>query len=112
MTQIAAIAYAFLKGEIISIKTAFDMFGCSNAPREVSRSIEQKFGVKISRNKVNFKSRYGKTGIYFQYRLNRDATYNQDGIAKMKAYVKEEMKNDSYNTEKIIKSKYNQPALF
>lgn len=115
MTQIAAIAYTLLKGEIISIKTAFNMFGCSNAPREVSRGIEQKFGVRVSRHKVNFKSRYGKAGIYYQYRLNRDADYNKEGIEKMKAYVKEEMKDFKDNTKKIVNSvnpHINQSGLF
>lgn len=86
MTQIAAIATALLKGEVISIKTAFDMFGCSNAPREVGRSIERKFGVIVSRTPTKFKSRYGKSGIYYKYRLNR-TEYNAEGIKKMTEYV-------------------------
>jgi hypothetical protein len=111
MTQTAALAYALLKGDVVSIKTAFDQFGCSNAPREIGRSIERKFGVRVSRTKVNFKSRYGKAGVYYQYRLNQ-TEYNKPGIEKMREYVREEMKSQDDNTEKIVKSKYNQPALF
>ncbi len=111
MTQIAAIATALLRGEVVSIKTAFDQFGCSNAPREIGRAIERKFGVRVSKTKVNFKSRYGKAGIYFQYRLNF-TDYNKPGIEKMKEYVLLHQKKQGNNTEKIIKSKYNQPALF
>lgn len=91
MTQIAAISKALLNGEVVSIKTAFDMFGCSNAPREMGRSIERKFGVKVSRTPTKFKSRYGRISTYFQYRLNR-TEYNKDGISKMKDYVKEKSK--------------------
>ncbi|HRP30501.1 MAG TPA: hypothetical protein PKV73_01350 [Agriterribacter sp.] len=86
MTQTAAIALALLKGEVISIKTAFNQFGCTNAPREIGRSIERKFDVKVSKTPVKFTSRYGKSGIYYQYRLNR-TDYNADGIKKMLDYV-------------------------
>ena len=86
MTQIAALATALLKGEVVSIKTAFHLFGCSNAPREIGRSIERKFGVKVSKTPTKFKSRYGKSGIYYKYRLNK-TDYNQEGIKKMLEYV-------------------------
>lgn len=89
MTQIAAISKALLKGEVLSIKTAFDMFGCSNVPREMGRSIERKFGVKVSRTPKKFKSRYGRSGVFFQYRLNKTA-YNRDGIIKMREYIKQQ----------------------
>jgi hypothetical protein len=93
MTQTAAIALALLKGEVISIKTAFNQFGCTNAPREIGRSIERKFGVVVSKTPVKFKSRYGKSGVYFQYRLNR-TKYNQDGIRKMVEYVESHMEGN------------------
>lgn len=111
MTQKAAIAYALLKGEVISIKTAFDQFGCSNAPREIGRSIVKAFHVKVSKVRVKFKSRYGKAGTYFQYRLNT-TTYNQPGIDKMKEYVIKEMKYNPFNSQKIVKSQYTQPEIF
>ena len=85
MNQTAAIACALLNGEVISIKTAFDQFGCSNAPREIGRSIERKFGIKVSKTPTYFKSRYGRSGVYFRYRLNR-TEYNAPGIEKMKEY--------------------------
>jgi len=86
MNQTAALAHALLKGEVVSIKTAFTQFGCSNAPREIGRSIERKFDVKVSKTPKPFKSRYGKSGTYFEYRLNK-TEYNQPGIAKMKDYI-------------------------
>lgn len=88
MTQIAAIAKALLDGEVLSIMNGFKKFACTNIPREISRGIEQKFGVAISRTHKDFVSEYGEPGFYFQYRLNR-TEYNKEGIAKMEAYVKE-----------------------
>lgn len=98
MTQTAAIALSLLKGDVISIKTAFDMFGCTNAPREIGRSIERKFGVKVSKTPTKFKSRYGKEGVYFRYRLNR-TDYNEEGIKKMTEYVRSQM-GDNPKTER------------
>lgn len=92
MNQTAAIAAALLRGEVISIMTAFKMFGCTNAPREIGRSIERKFGVQVSKTPTNFKSKYGKEGVYFRYRLNR-TDYNKEGIQKMLEYVKKHSKD-------------------
>ena len=91
MTQTAMIAAALLDGHVISIKTAFNQFGCTNAPREIGRSIERKFGVEVSKTPTKFKSRYGKVGVYFQYRLNK-TNYNREGIQKMKDYIKSQSK--------------------
>jgi len=88
MTQKAAICIALLQGDVLSIMTAFKQFNCTNLPREISRSVEKEFGVQISRTKRVFVSDYGEPGFFYQYRLNRDADYNQIGIAKMKESVK------------------------
>ena len=90
MNQTAAIALALLKGEVVSISSAFHQFGCSNAPREIGRSIERKFGVEVSKTPTKFKSRYGKGGVYFAYRLN-NTPYNKEGIKKMREYVKKHL---------------------
>ena len=87
MTQKAAIAKALLHGRTISIKTAFDQFGCTNAPREIGRGIIDAFGVSIRKTPVKFKSRYGKSGIYFKYKLNKSA--KKLGIKKMREYIME-----------------------
>lgn len=104
MNQIAAISRALLNGEVISIKTAFQMFGCSNAPREIGRSIERKFGVKVSKTPTKFTSKYGKSGVYFQYRLNA-TDYNKEGIQKMKEYVNKEVQSFIPKTDNQQKSK-------
>ena len=88
MNQTAALAMALLKGEVVSIKTAFGQFGISNAPREIGRSIERKFEVEVSKSPKKFKSKYGRSGVYFEYRLNK-TEYNRPGIERMKQYVQE-----------------------
>ncbi len=82
MTQIAAIAQSLLKGEVLSIMDGFHKFLCSNLPRELSRSIEKKFGVVITKTPTPFKSKYGQSGRYFKYRLNKDLEQNKEGVEK------------------------------
>jgi hypothetical protein len=88
MTQIAAIAKSLLDGEVLSIMNGFKKFACTNIPREISRSIEKKFDVEVSRETVEFTSQYKQPGSYVRYRLNK-TEYNAPGIARMQAYVKE-----------------------
>ena len=88
MSQIAAIAQSLLRGEVLSIMDGFKNFGCSNIPREISRSIEQKFDVIVTKTPHEFTSRYGHKGRYFKYRLPM-IKQNEAGIEKMKIYVKE-----------------------
>jgi len=92
MTQTAAIGAALLRGEVLSIMSGFKMFACSNLPREISRGIEQRFGVEVSRTKRDFTSQYGQSGYYYEYRLNK-TPYNKEGIEKLKVYVKEQLDN-------------------
>lgn len=88
MTQTAAIAQSLLKGEVLSIIDGFKRFGCTNIPREISRLIEQRFGVEVSKTPTEFTSQFGRKGTYFRYRLNH-TDYNKDGIQKMREYVKQ-----------------------
>lgn len=89
MTQTGAICQALLNGDVLTIFDGYKRFSCTNLPRELSRSVENKFGVTISKEKVNFKPKFDgavKVGFYYRYRLN-NVSYNEDGIEKMKAYV-------------------------
>lgn len=86
MNATAALSKAFLNGRVLSIKTAFRDFGITNLPREVSRLIEQRFGVELSRVPRKGKSRYGVPVRWLEYRLPK-TPYNQEGIAKMREYV-------------------------
>lgn len=107
LTQKAAICHALLQGEVLSIMTAFKQFYCTNLPREISRSIEKEFGVQVSRTKRTSKSTYGEPGFYYQYRLNRDAKYNQAGIVKIREYVFKNFGNKRDKTNPL-----NQAELF
>lgn len=87
MNAIAAISLAFLKGDVLTIKTAFRDYGISNLPRECGRSIERKFGVKLAKVKREGKSRYGIPCYWYEYRLPK-VPYNVPGIQKMVDYCK------------------------
>lgn len=104
MTAKAALCLAFLEGRIINIKNCFETIGLTNAPREISRMIEKTFGVVISRHQMNGHSRYGQPVTWFNYRLNRDATYNQEGILKMREYVKDQLSKEVPKTDKELKA--------
>lgn len=111
MTQTAAIATALLKGEVLSIMTGFKQFACSNLPREISRSIEKKFGVEVSRTRKDFISKYGQPGYYFEYRLNR-TEYNETGIELMRKYCLEQADNPAEAKTTVEKRQYQQTQLF
>lgn len=90
MTQLSAICMSFLRGESNSIMTAFKKFSCTNLPREVGRSVERKFGIKIHRVPIKFTSTYGRKGEYYRYTLLRTSS-NKSGIKKMTEYVQEQV---------------------
>lgn len=87
MNATAAIGIALLKGEILTIKTAFNLFSTTNLPREISRAIEKPFGLHISRIKCTGKSKYGIDCWWYEYRLNKILPDNQEGIKKLRTYV-------------------------
>jgi hypothetical protein len=89
MTSIAAICKALLSGESLSIMDGFHKFSCTNLPREISRSIEQKFDCTISKLPIKFTSQYGQKGVYFEYRLNPRIDGNALAIQKMAKYIQE-----------------------
>lgn len=90
MTQKAAIAAALLRGEVLTIMDGFKRFGCTNIPREVSRSIEKDFEVEVSKVRKDYISMWGKSTCHYEYRLNK-TKHNLPGIEKMKVYVKQEL---------------------
>lgn len=106
MNQIASIARALIKGDVLTIMDGFSRFHCSNIPREISRSIEQKFDVEVSRERVEYKTEDGLPGHFFRYRLNH-TEYNLPGIERMKVYILERT-----NTKKAKETKLEQVALF
>jgi hypothetical protein len=91
MTARAALAKALLDGRVLNVKNCFETIGLTNCAREISRMIEQPFGVEVSRTRKDGKSRYGQDVTWVDYYL-RKSEHNQDGIQKMKEYVEKEMK--------------------
>lgn len=89
MTATAALAKHLLSGKKVSIKDGFLYFGITNIPRELSRGIEQKFGVKLEKRHQTFTSRYGRKGFYYEYKLPH-TSLNKAGIKAMKKYVKDQ----------------------
>jgi|SRR3954463_3551756 len=90
MTAKAALAKALLDGRVLNIKNCFDLIGLTNCPREISRMIEQPFGVIVSRTNMDGKSRYGQAVTWTNYRLN-NTDHNKEGIQKMRDYVAEQL---------------------
>lgn len=101
MTSKAALAKALLDGKIVNIKNGFHLFGITNIPREIGRSIERDgkvtknpndsgFGVEVTRTEMDGETRYGQPCCWVDYRLHRTEA-NQEGIKKMKDYVAQEM---------------------
>lgn len=107
MNAITALGLAFLRGDVITIKTAFRDYGISNLPREVGRSIERKFGLEITKVKKTGKSRYGVPCYYYQYRLPK-TDYNAEGIKKLMKYCED----NSPKSEPIPEPKFKQQNLF
>jgi hypothetical protein len=91
MTARCALAIALLKGEIINVKNSLDICALSNPAREIPRLIEKPFELIVSRQKMEGKSRYGQPVAWTNYRLNKHAAYNQEGIKKMREYIKENL---------------------
>jgi hypothetical protein len=106
MTQLAALCIHFLKGETLTIGEAFYKFHCTNLPREVGRGIERKFGVVVSKDRIDFESQFeGKPGYYYRYRLNRIAA-NTEGIKKMQQYISDQVASaPSPRTEKEVRER-------
>lgn len=106
MTAKAALAKMFLDGRVVNVRNTFEYTGLTNCAREVSRMIEQPFGVVVSRTRMEGKSRYGQPCTWVNYFLN-SSPHNIDGIKKMKEYVKEQTAMSSQP-----KNRFNQPSLF
>lgn len=101
MTSKAALCKALLEGRVVNIKNGFTLFGITNIPREIGRSIERDpiitnnsndsgFNVIVSRTERTGITRYEQTCNWTDYRLNF-TEYNKAGIERMKKYVREQM---------------------
>jgi len=87
-TAKAALAKALLDGQVLNVKNCFATIGLTNCSREISRMIEEPFGVVVSRTRMEGKSRYGQPVTWVDFRLNK-TELNKKGIELMREYVKE-----------------------
>ena len=110
MTAKAALAKALLEGRVLNVKNCFETIGLTNCSREISRMIEQPFGVEVSRTHREGYSRYGSSITWCDYRLNA-TEYNRPGMNKMREYVKKEMDTIIILTDNQ-KQYFKQTALF
>lgn len=99
MTAKAALAKALLDGRVLNVKNCFETIGLTNCAREISRMIEQPFGLVVSRTKREGSSRYGQPVTWIDYRLNA-TEYNKEGIQKLREYVRKEMSTLNPKTTK------------
>lgn len=104
MTAKCALAMAFLEGRVLNVSNCFKEIGLSNIGREVPRMIEDPFGLVISRVPRTGKSRFGQAVSYTDYRLNKDAPYNQEGITKLREYILENGGRLSSPKQNILQS--------
>lgn len=88
MTAKAALCSHLLAGHTLNIKNCFTLIGLTNCPREISRMIEQPFGVEVSRVERKGESRYGQSVVWVDYHLNTFTERNKEGVEKMREYVK------------------------
>ncbi len=107
MTARAAMVILLLDGEVISVRNSFKWFGIFNPATEISKGIERKFGVQVSRIRKRGKTVFDMPCTWIDYRLNK-TEYNAPGIAKMKAYLDHFGINvNELNTNSISQSKIN-----
>lgn len=102
MTAKAALAKALLDGRVLNVKNCFETIALTNCAREISRMVEQPFGVMVSRTPRKGKSKYGQPVSWVDYRLN-STDYNKEGIQKMKEYVAAQRQATNPKTTKELK---------
>lgn len=88
MTSKAALIKALLDGKTVNIKNGFELFSITNVPREIGRSVERYFNVKIHRTPREGVSRYKQPCVWVDYKLLKTEE-NKKGIELMRAYIAE-----------------------
>lgn len=107
-TQKAALCSALLDGEVLSIMDGFKKLGITNLPREISRQVEQAFGVGIVRTKCHI-NKHGRDISFYRYRLvtnpqniyialmpNKWKKRHVEGLKLMRKYVEEHTEQEEY----------------
>jgi hypothetical protein len=82
MKSTISILESLLEGKKLNCKTIMKDFGYSNASREIIRKIEQPFNIRLKREKVSSKNRYGEIVNYLNYSLDKKDNRKIDTILK------------------------------
>jgi len=90
MTSKAALIKALLDGKTVNIKNGFELFSITNVPREIGRSVERSFNVKVDRTPREGISRYKQPCVWVDYKLLKTEE-NKKGIELMRAYLAEQI---------------------
>ncbi len=69
ISSTAQLLHSLLEGKILNCKSIMKDFGYSNASREIIRKIEQPFEIRLKREKITSKNRYGESVTYLNYSL-------------------------------------------
>lgn len=108
MTSKAALIKALLDGKVLNIKNGFTLLSITNIPREIGRSIERCFNVKVTRTPREGTSKYGQPCVWVDYKLEK-TELNKSGVAKMREYLAENM--GEFRPKKEEPNKTEQPNL-
>ena len=92
MTAKCALIKSLLDGKVLNVWNCMALIGLSNCSREISRIIEQPFEVRIDRTPRKGVSRFGVPITWNDYKLNKTLPQNLEGIAKMREYLAEHIK--------------------
>ena len=106
MTAKVALIKSLLDGKVLNVMNCFTTIGLTNCAREVSRMVEQPFEVRIDRIPRKGVSKCGEPITWNDYKLNKTLPQNVEGVAKMREYLAEHIK------EYRPKSKFVQATLF
>ncbi len=71
-TQKGAVLKLFKQGRKLNWLNTFELTGCSSVGRRVADF--RKAGYVIDGTRVKFKTRFGTTGSYMNYKLNKEKT--------------------------------------
>jgi hypothetical protein len=115
MNKTVTLCKSLLEGDVLSILNGFTRLHITNIPREIGRSVERKFGVKVDRKTIPHKDKFNNPGYYYEYRLLRTEE-NKEGIKRMEAYIskitQEDYESKSKIGRKVIHKKEEQPAPY
>lgn len=91
-TKRAALIDYLLKGNTLNCSKSLRVLGLSNPAREVARSVEIPFGIKLHRKRIETKTKY-TTSHHYEYLLVLSEV-PRETIVKMKQYVDENTINE------------------